>query len=64
MNTCSECRFYKHPKKILEYPNCDNEALGWRKCRQGSVIKAKSMACQFFNDGTNKKELLIVRRKK
>lgn len=50
MEHCEDCRFYQHPKNILEYPNCDNEALGWRRCRMGCTIKAKSMVCERFLD--------------
>jgi hypothetical protein len=42
---CETCGHYQNPRKIRNYPNCDNEKLGWRTCAVGSTIRRYSMAC-------------------
>jgi len=45
MLRCETCGHYINPRKIMNYPNCDNEALGWRICGVGCTIKRMTMAC-------------------
>lgn len=42
---CESCPLYQNPMKILEYPNCDNEKIGWVQCGAGNTVKSASTAC-------------------
>lgn len=42
---CETCGHYTKPRKILIYPNSDNDLLGWRTCAEGSTVRRTTMAC-------------------
>lgn len=42
---CETCEKYINPKCKMEYPNCDNEYLGWRQCTGGCTIKRLTPGC-------------------
>lgn len=50
------CAHYLNPKVIRNYPNCNNEALGWRTCRVGNTIKKDTIACINYMGPDNDKE--------
>ena len=40
---CNECKQYHNNPIIRNYPNSDNEFLGWRTCGLGNTIKGYSV---------------------
>ena len=40
---CSDCWHYKNNAIVRDYPNTDNEILGWRTCGIGNTIKRVSV---------------------